>query len=92
MSFTGHHAQPKTGTTPAPPRAPCTDRRPPQQRAPERYKTTSPLPNPGVAWTFISGFVAWHNRHHQHSGFGDRTPANRQYGFAHNIALKCSHA
>lgn len=31
ISFTGHDAQPKTGTTPAPPKATVTDSHPPQQ-------------------------------------------------------------
>jgi hypothetical protein len=38
ISFTGHDAQPKTGTTPAPPKATVNDDHPPPQGALKRYK------------------------------------------------------
>ncbi len=38
ISFTGHDAQPKTGTTPAPPKATVNDDHPPQQVVLKRYK------------------------------------------------------
>ena len=38
ISFTGHDAQPKTGTTPAPPKATVNDDHPPQQGVLKRYK------------------------------------------------------
>ena len=38
ISFTGHDAQPKTGTTPAPPKATVNDDHPPQQGVLEGYK------------------------------------------------------
>ena len=38
ISFTGHDAQPKTGTTPAPPKVTVNDDHPPQQGVLKRYK------------------------------------------------------